>query len=48
MYSFTSIFLALVAAESGPGSSVSIVSDYGLDDQAIAVRSPTEVKGFFL
>jgi hypothetical protein len=29
-------------------SSVSIVSDYGLDDQAIKVRSPAEVKGFFL
>jgi hypothetical protein len=30
------------------GSSVSIVSDHGLDDQAIEVRSPAEVKGFFL
>jgi hypothetical protein len=30
------------------GSSVSIVSDYGLDDQAIEVRSPAEAKGFFL
>jgi hypothetical protein len=28
--------------------SVSIVSGYGLDDQAIEVRSPTEAKGFFL
>jgi hypothetical protein len=31
-----------------PGSSVSIVSDYGLDDWAIEVRSPAEAKGFFL
>jgi hypothetical protein len=31
-----------------PGSSVSIVSDYGLDDRAIEVRSPAETKGFFL
>jgi hypothetical protein len=29
-----------------PGSSVSIVSDYGLDDRAIAVRSPAEAKDF--
>jgi hypothetical protein len=27
---------------------LSIVSGYGLDDRAIAVRSPAEVKGFFL
>jgi hypothetical protein len=31
-----------------PGSSVSIVTGYGLDDRAIEVRSPAEVKGFFL
>jgi hypothetical protein len=30
------------------GSSVSIVSGYGLDDRAIEVRSPAEAKGFFL
>jgi hypothetical protein len=30
------------------GSSVSIVSGYGLDDRAIDVRSPAEVRGFFL
>jgi hypothetical protein len=30
------------------GSSVSIVSGYGLDDRAIEVQSPAEVKGFFL
>jgi hypothetical protein len=29
-----------------PGSSVSIVSGYGLEDRAIEVRSPAEVKGF--
>jgi hypothetical protein len=28
------------------GSSVSIVSDYGLDDRAIGVRSPAEAKDF--
>jgi hypothetical protein len=33
---------------SEPGSSVSIVSDYGLDDRAIEVRSQAEEKGFFL
>jgi hypothetical protein len=31
-----------------PGSSVSIVSGYGLDDRAIEVRSSAEAKGFFL
>jgi hypothetical protein len=31
-----------------PGSSVSIVSGYGLDDRAIEVRSPAEAKRFFL
>jgi hypothetical protein len=31
-----------------PGSSISIVSGYGLDDRAIEVPSPTEAKGFFL
>jgi hypothetical protein len=30
------------------GSSVSIVSSYGLDDRAIKVRSAAEAKGFFL
>jgi hypothetical protein len=29
-----------------PGSSVSIVSDYGLDDRAIRVRSPAGAKDF--
>jgi hypothetical protein len=31
-----------------PGSSVAIVSGYGLDDRVIEVRSPAEAKGFFL
>jgi hypothetical protein len=31
-----------------PGSSVSIVSGYGLDDREIEVRSSAEAKGFFL
>jgi hypothetical protein len=31
-----------------PGSSVYIVPGYGLDDQAIEVRSPAEAKEFFL
>jgi hypothetical protein len=30
------------------GSSVSIVSGYGLDDRPIEIRSPAEKKGFFL
>jgi hypothetical protein len=30
------------------GSSVSIVSGYGLDDRAIGIRSLAEAKGFFL
>jgi hypothetical protein len=29
-------------------SSFSMVSDYGLDDRAIEVRSPAEARGFFL
>jgi hypothetical protein len=32
--------------QSEPGSSVSIVSGYGLDDRAIGVRSPAETKDF--
>jgi hypothetical protein len=30
------------------GTSVSIVSDYGLDDRVIGVQSPAEVADFFL
>jgi hypothetical protein len=32
--------------ESEPGSSVGIVSGYGLDDRAIEVRSPAESRDF--
>jgi hypothetical protein len=32
----------------GPGSSGSIVTDYGIDDRAIQFRSPAEARGFFL
>jgi hypothetical protein len=31
-----------------PGSSVSIMSGYELDDSTIVVRSPAEEQGFFL
>jgi hypothetical protein len=34
--------------ERQPGSSVSIVSGYGLGDRAIEVRCSAEAKGFFL
>jgi hypothetical protein len=34
--------------DSEPGSSVSIVSGYRLDDLEIEARSPAEAKGFFL
>jgi hypothetical protein len=49
---FASIYLTtvcqLVSVSSlGRGSSVSIVSYYGLDDRAIEVRSPVQAKGFF-
>jgi hypothetical protein len=30
------------------GSSVSVVSGYGLDDRAMEVRSPAEARGLFL
>jgi hypothetical protein len=39
-YLFTYLFRSRV-------SSVSIVSDYGLDDRAVEVRSPARVKDFF-
>jgi hypothetical protein len=44
---FTDFKTAYVSV-SEPGSSDIIVSDYGLDDWAIEVRSPVEAKGFFL
>jgi hypothetical protein len=44
-----STFATRVGPCRGPDSSVSIVSGYGLDDQAIEVRSPAaEEKEFFL
>jgi hypothetical protein len=41
---FTTIILVLYLVE--PGSSVSIVSGYGLDDRAIEFRSSAETKDF--
>jgi hypothetical protein len=38
----------MYARNGDPGSSVSIVSGYGLDDRVIEFRSPAETKGFFL
>jgi hypothetical protein len=36
------------SSQGEPGSSVSIVSGYGLDDGVTEVRSPAEEKRFFL
>jgi hypothetical protein len=41
------IMLVYLKGNSELGSSVSIVSGYGLDGRAIKVRSPAEAKGFF-
>jgi len=38
----------LITVTCEPGSSVSIVSVYGLDDRTIEVCSLAEAKGFFL
>jgi hypothetical protein len=46
LYFLYNIFLLSSALEREQGSSVSIVSDYGLDDRAIGVRSPEEAKDF--
>jgi hypothetical protein len=40
------VFLLLWLRKRSRGSSGSIVSDYGLDDRAIEVRSPTEAEDF--
>jgi hypothetical protein len=40
--------MMLAAPYAEPGSSVSIVFGYGLDDRVIEVRSPEEAKGFFV
>jgi hypothetical protein len=42
------LFNETLPTKKEPGSSVSIVSGYGLDDRTIEVRSPVEAKGFFL
>jgi hypothetical protein len=42
----TSEILLIEAVSVSQGSSVSIVSGYGLDDRAIGVRSPAEAKEF--
>jgi hypothetical protein len=39
-------FSVLTSVVTEPGSSVSIVSGYGLDDRAIEIRSPAEAKDF--
>jgi hypothetical protein len=38
--------MSTTCSDSEPGSSVSIVSGYGLDDRAIEVQSLAEAKGF--
>jgi hypothetical protein len=43
----SSNYFLIVAYLRNRGSSVSIVSDYGLDDRAIDFRSPAEAKVFF-
>jgi hypothetical protein len=40
------IFVWLLLSYWEPGSSVSTVSGYGLDDRAVGVRSPAEAKDF--
>jgi hypothetical protein len=42
------LYLMSLSVANEPSSSVSTVSGYGLDDQAIKVRSPTEAKELFL
>jgi hypothetical protein len=42
------IFILALLYISEPGSSGSIVSDYGLDDRAIGVRSPAGAEDFSL
>jgi hypothetical protein len=47
-YNLASLINVLIYKSSEPGSSVSIVSGYGLDDRAIEVRPPAEARQFFL
>jgi hypothetical protein len=42
------LFLRNPAILQEPGSLISIVSGYGLDDGAFDVESPAEARGFFL
>jgi hypothetical protein len=44
---YSSTFCICIYLIREPGSSVSVVSGYGLDDRAIEVRSPAEAKVFF-
>jgi hypothetical protein len=44
----STLFSKQYSIDCEPGSSVSIVSGYGLDDWTIEARSPAEAKGFFL
>jgi hypothetical protein len=44
--SYTSATMSKGTYQVKPCSSVSIVSGYGLDDQAIEVRSPAEARDF--
>jgi ethanolamine ammonia-lyase large subunit len=44
----SNIFASRNVEGTSQGSSVSLVSDYGLDNQAIEVRSLAVARGFFL
>jgi hypothetical protein len=43
---FSVIFMLDTYFDSSRGSSVSVVSDYALDDRASEIRSPAEARGF--
>jgi hypothetical protein len=47
MFLISKILVQFIIFLCEPGSSVSIVSGYGLDDQVIEVRSPAEANDFF-
>jgi hypothetical protein len=48
LISLVSVLILVIAVAGEPGSSISVVSDYGLDDRTIEVRSPAKERGFFL
>jgi hypothetical protein len=48
LYQYVLLELFKVGDNGEPGSSVRIVSGYGLDDREIEVRFSAEAKGFFL